>query len=398
MSNDWFEAPTPLARGTTARAAQINSRMAALEAAFDLFPDRLPLLQNRVTYLEAGGTADALTVTLDPAVLAYVEGLGLRINIASTNTGAATVNVNGLGNKSIKRPDGTALQAGDLTAGNVVDLVYDGTNFKILGSGIVAAQAAAAVTSAAAAAVSAAAAAASATSAANSATAAAASAAAAAASAASLNVSSFVHNTGAEAIGGVKTFSNTPIFSAGITINSQTLSSLTAGGKAVAEITGAADKGIYFTSASAAATFDLTSFGRSLIDDASASAARTTLGVATFDLMVVIDGGGAAITTGVKCDFHADFAFTITGWTVLLDQSGSIVVDVWKDTYANYPPTGADTIAGTEKPTVAAATKGQDATLTSFSGAVAAGDTLRFNVDSATTAQRATIIFRCVRA
>jgi hypothetical protein len=50
---------------------------------------------------------------------------------------------------------------------------------------------------------------------------------------------------------------------------------------AIAALTAAADKGIYFTSASAAATFDLTSFARTLLDDASATAARATLGVDT---------------------------------------------------------------------------------------------------------------------
>ena len=60
--------------------------------------------------------------------------------------------------------------------------------------------------------------------------------------------------------------------------------------------------------------------------------------------MVVIDGGGSTITTGVKGDVNCDFAFTIVQWALLADQSGSIVIDIWKDTYANYPPTVADTI------------------------------------------------------
>src|SRR5262245_18801188 len=82
---------------------------------------------------------------------------------------------------------------------------------------------------------------------------------------------------------------------------------------------------------------------------------------------------------------HCDFGFTIVGWTLLADQSGSLVVDIWKDTYANYPPTGADSITASAKPTISTATKAQSGTLTGWTTSVSAGDVLRFNVDSVTS-------------
>jgi hypothetical protein len=119
----------------------------------------------------------------------------------------------------------------------------------------------------------------------------------------------------------------------------------------------------------------------------------------TSTLNFVIDGGGSTITTGIKGDLVVDFAATITGVTLLADQSGAIVVDVWKDTYANYPPVDADSITASAPPTITASgTKSQDTTLTGWTTSIAAGDTLRFNVDSVTSIQRVTVALRIRRA
>jgi hypothetical protein len=113
---------------------------------------------------------------------------------------------------------------------------------------------------------------------------------------------------------------------------------------------------------------------------------------------ITINGGGVAITTGVKGDIQVPFGYTITEWTILCDQSGSIVIDIWKDAYANYPPTVADTITAAAKPTVSGATKGSSSTLTGWTTTITAGDTLRFNVDSASTVTRATLTLKLRRA
>jgi len=110
---------------------------------------------------------------------------------------------------------------------------------------------------------------------------------------------------------------------------------------------------------------------------------------------ITIDGGGSAIATGVKGFVEVVEACTISQATVLLDQSGSIVIDVWKDTYANYPPTDADSITSSTPPTVTSATKSQDSTLTSWTTSVGVGDIIGFNVDSITTATRATLTLEC---
>jgi hypothetical protein len=117
----------------------------------------------------------------------------------------------------------------------------------------------------------------------------------------------------------------------------------------------------------------------------------------TTDLAFVIDGGGSAITTGVKGDIAVDFGATITQVTMLADQSGSIVVDIWKDTYANYPPTDADSITASAVPTISSTTKSKDSTLTGWTTTISAGDTLRFNVDSVTSITRVIVVLRVTR-
>jgi hypothetical protein len=94
----------------------------------------------------------------------------------------------------------------------------------------------------------------------------------------------------------------------------------------------------------------------------------------TANLGYLIDGGGAAITTGVKYGFKVDFAGTVTLGTAAADVSTTAAIGVWIDTYANFPPTLTD-----EKFVInmTAATKAKTSTL---SVAFAADSFFYFNV------------------
>lgn len=66
------------------------------------------------SYAAAGGTANALTALLTPTPPAYTDGIPVNLRVATTNTGTATLNINGLGALPITTPDGEALAGGEI--------------------------------------------------------------------------------------------------------------------------------------------------------------------------------------------------------------------------------------------------------------------------------------------
>lgn len=117
----------------------------------------------------------------------------------------------------------------------------------------------------------------------------------------------------------------------------------------------------------------------------------------TGSVNVEFHGGGAAIAVGSEAIVRMNFACTLVGWEIYSKQTGSIVVDVQRDTFANYPPTAGDSIAASAKPTISSSNKAQNTTLTGWTTAVSAGDILRFNVDSATTVEDVFLSLRYTR-
>lgn len=98
----------------------------------------IPTASNVVTqagtqiYAADTGAANAYVVTLAPAITAYTTGMRIYFKATNANTTASTVNVNGLGVKTISKLGDVALSAGDIKAGQLVELSYDGTNMQML--------------------------------------------------------------------------------------------------------------------------------------------------------------------------------------------------------------------------------------------------------------------------
>lgn len=98
-------------------------------------------------------------------------------------------------------------------------------------------------------------------------------------------------------------------------------------------------------------------------------------------ISLLIGDGSSVIATGVKGSVEIPFACTIIAARVLSvdNTSGSISIQLWKDSYANFPPTSADLID------TFSITSGVKSEETGLSLSVAAGSIVLFNVNSVTS-------------
>ena len=87
----------------------------------------------RLNYADDTGSANNLSCSFDPPLGEYTLGLIIRLPIQTTNTGASTVDA-GAGRVPIKLMNGAATAPGDLPAGGIAELCYDGTNFQLVNS------------------------------------------------------------------------------------------------------------------------------------------------------------------------------------------------------------------------------------------------------------------------
>lgn len=80
---------------------------------------------------DTDAAADVLVVDLVPAIAALVVGMTLTFKVSSTNAGSVGLNLNGLGEVSIKR-HGRLLKAGELRDGQIYQVTYDGSFWQLI--------------------------------------------------------------------------------------------------------------------------------------------------------------------------------------------------------------------------------------------------------------------------
>ena len=98
-----------------------------------LFPDYWDTDNGLLNFGVATGGSNAYAAVVPQRLAAYVPGLPIFFQANFTNTGAATLSVNGLAPAALKRNGATALSAGDIQSGQILVAVFDGTVFQIFG-------------------------------------------------------------------------------------------------------------------------------------------------------------------------------------------------------------------------------------------------------------------------
>lgn len=90
--------------------------------------------KNVYSVLSSVAGTNTITATTNLPVIAagYTRGLRFFFTPAGTNTGATTINLSGLGAKSILKQGSIALAPGDIVSGSTCIIFYDGVQFQLI--------------------------------------------------------------------------------------------------------------------------------------------------------------------------------------------------------------------------------------------------------------------------
>ena len=89
---------------------------------------------NSGPYYSATTGTNTYVATPTPALTSYAEGVDIILKFGTGNTGSTTLNVSGLGAKDLKKADGSAFSSGELTSGQIQHFVYNGSQFRLMGT------------------------------------------------------------------------------------------------------------------------------------------------------------------------------------------------------------------------------------------------------------------------
>ncbi|PQO47366.1 LamG domain-containing protein [Blastopirellula marina] len=106
--------------------AELNSGVLASIARSS---DLLTTQNDAPTWLGTITGTNTLTGTATPTRTSYTAGMRFAFIAQFSNTGAVTLNIDGIGAVALVGPDGEALSAGDILIGGIVEVRYDGTQF-----------------------------------------------------------------------------------------------------------------------------------------------------------------------------------------------------------------------------------------------------------------------------
>lgn len=190
--------------------------------------------------------------------------------------------------------------------------------------------------------------------------------------------------SGAQNIGGAKTFSST--------ITASNLSGTNSGDQVIA-MTVPTVLSVAGSPLSGSGTLAL-SYSGTALPVANGGTGITTGLIEKFGL--VLDGGGGTIASGTYAVASMPTAGVITSWVLLADISGSITIDIKKSTYSGYNT--MTSITASALPALSSVIKNTDSTLTGWTKSFSAGDVMQFVVSGVTSVTKVTLTVLYTRA
>lgn len=126
MSNTWYNVTGGPGSNAVLSSAQIRSEFELIQTAFDTMPSVTRMTSGALNAATTTGSANAYIASI-ATVTAYADLQRYTLKINVVNTGASTINISGLGTRTIKRLDGSDVEAGDLGTNKIYDFAYNAT-------------------------------------------------------------------------------------------------------------------------------------------------------------------------------------------------------------------------------------------------------------------------------
>jgi len=132
MTNSYYNATELAAKHTLARAEAVNNLAVAVEAGFAKLPTEEEMKKGAISAAADTGSANVYVLALPYTITSYEMFQQVIFKAATSNTGASTLNVDGIGATVIKRVDGNDLVANDIVVNGVIEVRYNGTNWVLM--------------------------------------------------------------------------------------------------------------------------------------------------------------------------------------------------------------------------------------------------------------------------
>lgn len=99
-------------------------------------------------------------------------------------------------------------------------------------------------------------------------------------------------------------------------------------------------------------------------------------------LPMLMNGGNAALSTGIVGWLEIPSNCLLTGWKLMSTELATLTIDVWKSAFANFPPTGANSITAGNPPMLVGQKSNSDTVLAGWTRTFLQGDIVMFNINS----------------